>query len=75
MIAPCILYGINDERQLEIQMPRKSPHTQVAVKVDLVDQIKIVAERNHRSVVGEVAVAITAHLESQAARETDMARG
>jgi hypothetical protein len=56
-------------------MPRKSPHTQVAVKVDLVDQIKIVAERNHRSVVGEVAVAIAAHLESQAARETDMARG
>jgi hypothetical protein len=62
-------------RQLEIQMPRKSPHTQVAVKVDLVDQIKIVAERNHRSIVGEVAEAITAHLEKQAALETTMARG
>tara|TARA_R110000868_G_scaffold236522_2_gene490563 strand:+ start:2993 stop:3163 length:171 start_codon:yes stop_codon:yes gene_type:complete len=56
-------------------MSRKSPHTQVAVKVDLVDKIKVVAERNHRSVVGEVAEAITAHLEKQGAIETSMVRG
>ena len=56
-------------------MERNGPCTQVAVSLDLVGQLKKLAARNGRSIVSEVSAAITAHLENQASRETDMVRG
>lgn len=56
-------------------MARKTPHTLIAVEVGLVGELRKLAARNHRSIVGEVAHALTEYVEREAERDTDAQRG
>lgn len=56
-------------------MPRKEQHKLVAINIRQHEALMEEAVKERRSLTSKLSIVIDEHLESQAARETDMVRG